>query len=393
MTDNPLIPLDTAAAYLAQQQWDDDTPRDTALAVLKQLQAGPGCYTPAYAVRLLAEHRIQRQIDCLVKARKLPLHDPITFTPTIAAANALVRQSDLTDLLIAGAHLKANDGTEDSRHARELTSHWSATAEFEQRQIELHEAGHREPLCLYEWFKHDTWTVNDAMLLLIGLEPTRDCMLLQAEDPDGTADRIISARHLSGTLVDIDGWRNANVTKDIVSRDPNSPLYEMPITSIDLIRFSASRHLMMKVWRSGDHRDRNPPGYYIEWALSKGYDIPWLEWAKQKKLVGMQGNRSLDLAPIGAPAESELQVEESEDWRVNARKIADECFDQDTSHRVRDSLAKKNASGQIVGGYSYRVMEIMQARSIHGPRGLIDNPATIAREALQGKKWWSTKEK
>ena len=66
---------------------------------------------------------------------------------------------------------------------------------------------------------------------------------------------------------------------------------------------------------------------------------------------------------------------QSNDWRESARAIADECFDHDTNAnpKVRDSLK----------GYSERVMEEMQNRKIHGPRGLIDNPKTIQREALQ----------
>lgn len=72
---------------------------------------------------------------------------------------------------------------------------------------------------------------------------------------------------------------------------------------------------------------------------------------------------------------------EADDWRVLARGIADECFDHDTKNNCRDSLA----------GYSKRVMDIMQARKIHGPRGRIDNANTIQREALQGDPWWRKK--
>jgi hypothetical protein len=76
-----------------------------------------------------------------------------------------------------------------------------------------------------------------------------------------------------------------------------------------------------------------------------------------------------------------------------ARKIADECFDHDTELGTRDSLNRKNKRGEYVGGYAFRVMEIMQKRKIHGPRGRIDNAGTIAREALQGSKWWGKKAK
>lgn len=71
------------------------------------------------------------------------------------------------------------------------------------------------------------------------------------------------------------------------------------------------------------------------------------------------------------------------DWTNEARAIADECFDHDTQNACRDSLK----------GYAKRVMAIMQAQEIHGPRGRIDNASTIQREALQGDKWWRRKKK
>jgi hypothetical protein len=111
-------------------------------------------------------------------------------------------------------------------------------------------------------------------------------------------------------------------------------------------------------------------------------------WAQRglEAVLAQQASTSTG-APV-APIESAR-----EDWRVKARSIADECFDKDTDNNCRDSLIRKGKGGKITGGYAYRVMELMQQRKIHGPRGLIDNPATISREALQGGKWWANKNK
>lgn len=73
----------------------------------------------------------------------------------------------------------------------------------------------------------------------------------------------------------------------------------------------------------------------------------------------------------------------TDSWQARAREIADECFDRDTENNCRDSLK----------GYAKRVMEEMQRRQIHGPRGRIDNPNTVQREALQGGQWWKGKAK
>jgi hypothetical protein len=86
------------------------------------------------------------------------------------------------------------------------------------------------------------------------------------------------------------------------------------------------------------------------------------------------------------------QAEREDTWQEQARKIADECYKHDAAMGVLDVLAKKDKKGDVAGGYAYRVMEIMQERKIHAPRGRITNAATIAKE-LQGKKWWGNKVK
>lgn len=90
-------------------------------------------------------------------------------------------------------------------------------------------------------------------------------------------------------------------------------------------------------------------------------------------------------SPINSaePAQSTTENSPSDDWRVQARAIADECFEHDTNMNCRDSLKS----------YSARVMDKMQERGIKGPRGIIDNAGTIMREALQGAKWWANKTK
>lgn len=106
-----------------------------------------------------------------------------------------------------------------------------------------------------------------------------------------------------------------------------------------------------------------------------------------------------EAAPYGTPAAkvgtAPARSASDDDWMAQARVIADECFDHDTNANptVRDSLATKNSVGHITGGYCFRVMEIMQKRGIKGPRGIITNPATVMRDALQGKKWWANKPK
>ncbi len=85
--------------------------------------------------------------------------------------------------------------------------------------------------------------------------------------------------------------------------------------------------------------------------------------------------------PAPEQAKSATKEVSAVTWQEEARKIADKFFDRDTANKCRDSLA----------GYASRVMDEMQKLKIHGPRGRIDNPGTVQRDALQGAKWWATK--
>lgn len=107
-----------------------------------------------------------------------------------------------------------------------------------------------------------------------------------------------------------------------------------------------------------------------EFAKSLGVDVTVAESSIQSGDAGVKG-------------ESGAGETSSDSWKEQARAIADECFNHDTELNCRDSLKS----------YSRRVMDIMQERGIKGARGIIDNPNTIMREALQGDEWWAKKSK
>jgi hypothetical protein len=143
-------------------------------------------------------------------------------------------------------------------------------------------------------------------------------------------------------------------------------------------------------WASQSDEGKKP-GYFINWAISKRHRPDWLDWALSERhrpdWRDWAIKQDLDLDKLCARSTENIEGKKasllSDDWKEQARTIADECFDSDTASICRDSLK----------GYSRRVMEEMQKREIHGPRGRIDNLNTIMRDALQGKKWWADKSK
>ncbi|SFU45650.1 hypothetical protein [Nitrosospira multiformis] len=129
-----------------------------------------------------------------------------------------------------------------------------------------------------------------------------------------------------------------------------------------------------------------PNGYWLisldqaeRWLQSKGIHFDFTQLRAEAGSGRYESEADLASRVEAMPAPSSSVY----DWQSQARLIADEYFDADTRMRCRDSLK----------GYSNRVTEEMQKRGIKGPRGFIDNPNTVMREALQGEKWWGNKQK
>lgn len=293
-----LMPLDSIAEHLAYQQWPDDASREAALAALERVGAGPGLYTPVYAARILTERRLKVQIKALRGADKIILYDPATKQPSVDTADALASIVELEKLLVDGVSLDADV----ERELSERAALWRHAADHEHKLMQSHEAGDTEHGLLPDWFRRDNWTPDEAFQLLLGTDPSSVVMCTNDAGGDAT---IVSARYLDGSLVCLDGWRNANVIEDMLHSEPRRIIYDLdvPATSLELLGLSASLSGMREYWDSGDHAPRNPPAYYVDWAQRKGFDIGWLEWARGKGLLsrGAVADGDADDISIAAP--------------------------------------------------------------------------------------------
>ncbi len=121
-----------------------------------------------------------------------------------------------------------------------------------------------------------------------------------------------------------------------------------------------------------------PLADFVKWALS--LSTPW-DMPPELENVASVVKPSKVETPL--PTANANPEHNGLDWKQSARLIADEFFDRDTNLGTRSTL----------DNYSARVMDEMQKRNIHGPRGRIDNANTIKRDALQGSKWWGKKKK
>lgn len=115
----------------------------------------------------------------------------------------------------------------------------------------------------------------------------------------------------------------------------------------------------------------------VVFITSKKLKVNWLDYAIRVGLLAIEPYKETKQKL----AKTSPNVEGT--WQDEARKIADEFFDADTRINCRRTLL----------AYAELVMNRMQEREIHGPRGRITNSNTVMREALSGDKWWRKKSK
>jgi hypothetical protein len=101
-----------------------------------------------------------------------------------------------------------------------------------------------------------------------------------------------------------------------------------------------------KMWNSGRHEDRNPPGYYIDWVLNQGQEIPWLEWVKSEGLLpGDHSNpRSKDDKAEGGTCDIYPPIGGGKkntglEWRGPSRQLSIEFAEN--SSGTKNAIAKK----------------------------------------------------
>lgn len=115
------------------------------------------------------------------------------------------------------------------------------------------------PLSLATWLNHDTWTGEQGIQILMGLDPFGTKITKQ--DLEGRHLYYLeSATRLDGrTAFDRNFQHGSAVAED------------------ELARLAIDYEFLKTKWDSGNHPDRNQPRYYIDWAKGKGYSVAHLE--------------------------------------------------------------------------------------------------------------------
>ena len=99
-----------------------------------------------------------------------------------------------------------------------------------------------------------------------------------------------------GYLVGIATYGNDSETGKFCLETLSNKIYVEPENSLEINYFGGDITRIRVIWDSGSHKKHNPPKYYIDWALSKKIDIPWLGYAIQKGFYKLDKTTSKQFA-------------------------------------------------------------------------------------------------
>jgi hypothetical protein len=242
------------------------------------------------------------------------------------------------DALVAAWKKKSADAEEELQRSTEMRR--KRLIERRKERLEVLEGFHRRkfarladivsgkamPAGIIDWLRHDTWTENEGLILLCGFDPENVQFdeignASVARCPNGAADseqRRKSIRRLDGLVL------YDPITIQAIGEE------NVRIESFHFLRCHAD---LLKVWRSGAHNDtRYSPEYFVQWALRKGFPIPWLEYAQKEGYFGEPEAAEVALNDVPIKVEKALNTTERNSL---LRIIAALCDYSDIKHQGR----------------------------------------------------------
>ena len=188
-----------------------------------------------------------------------------------------------------------------------------------------------DPVRLDHWLKRDTWTSEEAFLLLNGLDPTGTKIGKHANIYDFVEDTYIDEfKHLAildGRSMELQIFNAvcAALVEAGVRREDDEQIFCFKATcckALDRIKE------MQEIFLSGNHPERNPPAFYLAWAEKKGFNSNTVEALRQKLEIGHEqslhpgANSKADKQSLGGQSEDESSVKaESSGAPDTPRKI------------------------------------------------------------------------
>jgi hypothetical protein len=164
------------------------------------------------------------------------------------------------------------------------------------------------------WFRFDTWSVRQGLLLLVGIDPEH---VVDIEiPPDGSSLKVERKDFRSP------GWFRIGFPAQIVQPLGNELMGRQPEITDFTFSGDVVMELMdlMKLWGANPEfqgMTRLEPMRFVRFAESKGLAPYWLEAVRAKGILPVDGQKTTDMPKIGSTAPLQRQRhQESEILRV-----------------------------------------------------------------------------
>jgi hypothetical protein len=150
--------------------------------------------------------------------------------------------------------------------------------------------GQVQPTALHFWFKHDSWTPHEGLIILCGFSP-KNFKFDQEDIPYIPAtedvDRVGQIRSSYGGygMTRLDHLR-------LDDTETRKLLYDEFFTI--KLDFQSNYKILLKLWNSGGHTEISyTPAYFVEWAGRKKWKIDWYEWVVNNGYLPAPANTML----------------------------------------------------------------------------------------------------
>lgn len=191
---------------------------------------------------------------------------------------------------------------------------------------------------LKRWFDLDQWTYREALCLMCDIDPENADIDWYAQQrsasPDIEKPRIENAQILSES-------RNfIKLPRHQTAVEPDDPDYSERVNQKNN-KLAVATIKLQKIYATYDRALDAPasplghatPASFVEWALKRKIDIPWLDWAKSQGLVTTERSK---VSGGKTRKETDSQkIDQISELREAAVQIA-------IKRRVNDGMPKKN---------------------------------------------------
>ena len=131
------------------------------------------------------------------------------------------------------------------------------------------------PYLVGEWLLMDSWSSDEGLLLIAGLEPAPRIAMMSRAERFSVEDRIkgqIDLNEMPNYLRTLEGLALWQDYSDYLE-DWREIRFRILSGVQNKLRFAR------RIWETGTHPERPTATYFIKWAASKGIQVEWLKWA------------------------------------------------------------------------------------------------------------------